>query len=415
MTRCGLLLALGAVSIWGTPGCGGDTSGPEPQASQGGAESPVGSDATPPESKDTPQAVGPPEIAVQNVLKGVRNGQAEPVWTFLPSRYQDGLDQLVQDFAGKVDAKVWNRTFVSLQRLVKVARSKKQLLINNPGLPLREMDQKQLDENWSTLMELFDILLASELREVKTLKTFRGKTFFADTGTKFLERLHSLSSADPIDPLGKLTSSKVSVIERNATTAQLRIGPPDSSGDASPARNFVIVDGQWFPADLAVDLDELLRLGRVAVDSMPKSGTPASRTKWMTVLDAVDTSIASLEKADTPEAFNKALADAQLAVIPLLAASSGDEPRGSNLVTTITVVLQGAMDEKARRGHIAALRGLAKSDEAPDVTSSNDATTVILTTAQPLQTIIDGIKFGKVTGIDERKRTITVTPGQRSN
>ena len=416
MTRCGLLLALGAVSIWGPLGCGGDNAPPEPQAPSPGVESPVDTDSTNSTTKkDSPTAVAPPETAVRNVLTGVRNGQAEPVWTFLPSRYQDGLDQLVQDFAEKVDAKVWDRTFASLQRLVKVAKSKKQLLINNPGLPLREMDQKQLDENWSTVIELFDIVLASELKEVKTLKTFSGKTFFAGTGTKFLERLHSLSSADPTDPLGKLTSSKVTVIQHGATTAQLQITSPDSDGNASPARNFVLVDGQWFPADLAVDLDELLRLGRVAVDAMPKSGTAASRNRWMSVLDAVDTSTSAMEKADTPEAFNKALANAQLAVIPLLAASSSEQPRDSKLVTTITVVLQGAMDEKARRGHIAALRGLAKSDESPDVTSSNDATTVILTTAQSLQTIIDGIKFGKVTGIDERKRTITVTPGQRSN
>ena len=54
----------------------------------------------------------------------------------------------------------------------------------------------------------------------------------------------------------------------------------------------------------------------------------------------------------------------------------------------------------------------AKGDDAPDVTSSNDATTVILTTTQSIQSIVDGIKFGKVTRIDERKRTITVVPGQ---
>ena len=82
------------------------------------------------------------------------------------------------------------------------------------------------------------------------------------------------------------------------------------------------------------------------------------------------------------------------------------------MVTTITVVLQGAMDEKARRDHIAALRTLSKHQEAPDVTSSNDATTVILTTTQSIQSIVDGIKFGKVTRVDERKRTITIRPGQ---
>ena len=82
-------------------------------------------------------------------------------------------------------------------------------------------------------------------------------------------------------------------------------------------------------------------------------------------------------------------------------------------MTSITVVLQGAIDEKARRDHIATLRSLAKSDEVPDVTSSNDATTIILSTSQSIQAIVDGITFGKVTRIDERKRTITVVPGQK--
>ena len=62
---------------------------------------------------------------------------------------------MIRDFAGKMDAAVWDRTFVSLKRLVDVIRSKKNLLINNPGLPLRQIDQKQLDENWPALVGLY--------------------------------------------------------------------------------------------------------------------------------------------------------------------------------------------------------------------------------------------------------------------
>jgi hypothetical protein len=274
------------------------------------------------------------------------------------------------------------------------------------------MDQKQLDENWPALLGLFDTLLTSELKEVQTLKTFDGKAFFAGTGTRFLEQLRSLSSNDAADPLGQLATSKITVIEQGTDTAQLRIGSPATADKPSPPRRFIVIDGQWFPSELAADLDELLRLGQASVASMPAAGTAESRQRWLAVLDALDTAAAALEKAETAESFNKALADAQLAVIPLLAATGNDEPRASNVLTSITVVLQGAMDEKARRDHIAALRILAKTDEVPDVTSSNDATTVILTTTQSIQSIVDGIKFGKVTRLDERKRTITVVPGQ---
>jgi len=411
MSRWGLLLTLLSLGGFGVLGCGGDSPGPiNPVPTDGGVDTKTGgSEAQKPE---TPKPGGP-EQAVRAVLEGVRDGQALPIWTFLPSRYQQAINQLIRDFAGKMDAAVWDRTFVSLKRLVDVIRSKKNLLINNPGLPLRQIDQKQLDENWPALVGLFETLLTSELKEVKTLKTFDGKEFFAGTGTTFLQQLRTLSASDSTDPLKQLASSKITVVEViGGDRARLQIGSSSTGDEPSPTRQFILIDERWFPSELAADLDELLRLGRTSVKAMPEAESDASRQRWLAILDALDNAAATLEKADTAESFNKALADAQLAVIPLLATSGNDQPRSSNVRTSITVVLQGAMDEKARRDHIAALRVLAKGDDAPDVTSSNDATTVILTTTQSIQSIVDGIKFGKVTRIDERKRTITVVPGQ---
>ena len=423
MRQWGLALALTAVGVYGLVGCGGDTdnSGNSkdstvdngtpavPDNGQPGTTKPAGPEGAPADTD--------PSMAVRRVLQGVQDGKAAAIWAFLPSRYQRDIDALVRNFAGKMDAKIWNRTFVSLKRLVGIARAKKGLLINNPGLPLRELDQKQLDENWSALLELFDTLLTSELKDVKTLATFDGKAFCAGTGTRFLKQLRAISSSEQGDPLGQLATSKITVVERTSEQAQLQIGEVQNDGGAEPAppSQFVVVDGQWFPTDLTTALDEILRLGNQSVEAMPAAGTATSRKNWLAVLDALDTSAAALEKADSSESFNKALADAQLAVIPLLvaASTSANEPRLSNVVTSITVVLQGAIDEKARRDHIATLRSLAKSDEVPDVTSSNDATTIILSTSQSIQAIVDGITFGKVTRIDERKRTITVVPGQK--
>ena len=425
MRRWGLLLVLLAVGAYGLVGCGGDTDNP------GDSRVPTGDNGPPAEQTDgRPATVKPgdskgdptaedPSLAVRRVLQGVQDGNAAAIWTFLPSRYQRQINALVRNFAGKMDAKIWNRTFVSLKRLVDIARTKKGLLIDNPGLPLRELDQKQLDENWPALLELFDTLLTSELKDVKTLATFDGKAFSAGTGTQFLKQLRAISSNEQGDPLGQLADSQITVVDRTSDQARLRIGEAEpTEGEEPPPlppSQFIVIDGQWFPSDLSAALDETLRLGNDSIAAMPEAGTAASRKKWLAVLDALDTSATALEKADSPDAFNKALADAQLAVIPLLVAAStpADEPRTSNVATSITVVLQGSIDEKARRDHIATLRILAKSDEVPDVTSSNDATTVILSTSQSIQVIVDGIKFGKVTRIDERKRTITVVPGQR--
>ncbi len=414
MKRWKLLLTLAGVTAIHFTGCGGDEADPNESTGPGTPTS-TKSVATA-DTKPIPNAVSPgePDQAVRNVLEGIRDGKGQAIWSFLPSRYQKDINQLVQDFAGRVDAKVWNRTFAFFKRIADVTRNKKDLLINNPGLELRAIDQKQLDEHWPALLGLFDTLLTSELKEVKTLKSFDGSVFFSGTGSKFLEQLRSLSATDPADPLSSLASSSISVLERNGDSARLQIGSGGTADKPLPPSNFVVIDGKWFPSELAAALDEALRLGRAALDRMPKSATAESGKKWLAVLDTLDAVAASLEKSDNLESFNKALSDAQLALIPLLDASSSNEPRPANLVTTITVVLQGAMDEKERRDHIAALRTLTQTKDVPDFTASNDATTVILTTTLPIQSIVDGITFGKVTRVDELKRTITVSPGQNN-
>ena len=135
MRQCGLVLALFAVGVFGLVGCGGDTNVP---GDSKGAKIDNGSQVNTPDGqpatseagapKDIPAAEDP-SLAVRRVLQGVQDGQASAIWAFLPSRYQKQINALGRNLADKMDAKIWNRTFVSLKRLVDIARTKKGLLI----------------------------------------------------------------------------------------------------------------------------------------------------------------------------------------------------------------------------------------------------------------------------------------------
>jgi hypothetical protein len=412
MTRWGVLFALIALVAAGITGCDGEpgTSGNSGSTGAGKADQPP-SNPEPP--KNSANESDDPVATVRTVLKGIQAGRATAIWDFLPSSYQDNINRVVREFADNMDPEVWKRVFTTLKRLSTIARTKKALLLKNPGLPLAQLDQDQLSDNWEKILDLLDSLITSELKDLKSLKQFDGQAFCEGTGTTFLGQLRALTSADPNDTLSQFDVSRITLKHKDANSAQLIIGLSPTAARTQPGvSEFIRIDGKWFPAGLAPAMEEALRRGSASVEALPAADVATARKQWMALLDAVDEAADGFEKAETTEAFNKVLADSQLKIMPLLAAGPAKPPATSAITTTLTVILQGSLDEATRKEHIAALRILAKAETAPEVTSSDDATTIILKTSLPLQAIVDGVKFGKVVRIDERQRSITVDPGK---
>ncbi len=410
MTRWGVLLTLITLLAAGIAGCDGEPGTSENPGSTGARK--AGEPASSPEPAENPTNDSDDPVAtVRAVLKGIQAGRATAIWDFLPSSYQDNINRVVREFAGNMDPEVWKRVFTTLKRLSNIARTKKALLLKNPGLPLAQLDQDQLSDNWEKILDLIDSLITSELKDLKSLKQFDGQAFCAGTGTTFLGQLRALTSADPNDTLSQFDVSAITLKHKDANSAQLIIGLSSTADGTEPgASEFIRIDGKWFPAGLAPAMEEALRRGTASVEALPAADVATARKQWMALLDAVDEAADRFAKAETIEAFNKILADSQLTIMPLLAAGPARAPATSVITTTLTVILQGSLDEATRKEHIAALRVLAKAETTPEVTSSDDATTVILKTSLPLQAIVDGVKFGKVIRIDERQRSITVDP-----
>lgn len=412
MTRWGVLLTLVALVGAVITGCDGEPENPPSSDPTGKTGSDPQGQPDPSNSSDA--GSDDPVATIRTVLEGIQAGRATAIWDFLPGTYQEHINRVVREFASRVDPEIWKRVFTTLERLSNIARTKKALLLENPGLPLAQLNQDQLDEHWEEILGLIDTLITSELRDLKSLKQFDGQAFCAGTGTKFLKQLRGLMSGDPNDRLSQLDVSKITLKRQNTESALVVLGlSPSTDGTDEPeASEFIRIDGKWFPAGLAPALGEALRRGSASVEALPPADVAAARQQWLAFLDAVDEAADRLEKSETIDDFNKILADSQLKILPLLSAGPAKAAPRSTVTTTLTVILQGPLDEATRKDHIASLRVLAKSATAPEVTSSDDATTVILKTSLPLQSIVDGVKFGKVIKIDERQRSITVVPGK---
>ena len=116
--------------------------------------------------------IGPVQ-AVQTVLTGIQDGQADVVWEYLPPTFQTELEKLVQDFGTSMEPEIWKRAFATLQRLLDVARKQKTLLIKNPALNLEQFNQAQLNDSWDAVIDLIEILVKGELSDLQRPAIFQ--------------------------------------------------------------------------------------------------------------------------------------------------------------------------------------------------------------------------------------------------
>jgi len=81
---------------------------------------------------------------------------------------------------------------------------------------------------------------------------------------------------------------------------------------------------------------------------------------------------------------------------------------GTGGTHTVVVVIRGPLDEVTRGDLIARLRTIGGVNTAPEVTTSDDATTVILKSKLALRQFADKITFGKVAEFSQTRSLITV-------
>lgn len=402
MTRIILSLALLLPAL---SGCGGnDSAAPAPPPGPAQPPAPVATE------------LGPAQ-AVRTVLTGIQDGQANVIWEYLPPTFQSELEQIVQEFAASMDPEVWQRAFATLQRVLNVARTKKELLIKNPALNLGQLDQPQLNESWGAVIDLLEILVQGELANLDQLKTFEGKLFFKGTGTRFLKQLRKLSAKDPQDPLASLDTSQVTLVEvtGDRATVQIPAMSPADDGTAEPGvqAELVKIEGKWFPVAISDALREALRQAHELLDSLKSQDLAKNRQHWLSLLDEVDQAVKLVGAAKTDNQLNAALVLAQLKLMQLFTPANADgQPAsttpGTGGTHTVVVVIRGPLDDVTRGDLVARLRTIGGVNAAPEVTTSDDATTVILKSKLALRQFADKITFGKVTEFSQTRSLITV-------
>lgn len=386
----------------------------------------TGSTHTPVSTADTAEdaSLVQPDEAVRRLLKAFQDGAAGDVWDSLPARHHAEINEIVREFAAKMDPEIWKRMFVVARRIVAILRSKQDLILGNPELKIPSVNERLFSENWGELIALLQLLVDSELADLDTLRTFNGKTFFEGTGTRFLKQLIALSAKDPNDPFRKGFNATVRLIAIDGSDATIGLTTDGTfvmtrqAVDEKPKETQMQVrqiDGVWIVADLDFGLSKMYQDGHAMVDGIPDDAIRKNRGPLIKLLETVEEDLNRIELTKTSKELAQALLLAQLRIRQLVSAGTPEEsgaeagddsaPRGR----TVTVVVKGEMDKATRQQVLDRLENLKRPGGKSRVIDGEGLVRIVIPTDRFLQDVVDAIDFGLVDAVDEVERRLTVT------
>ena len=361
-----------------------------------------------------------PDKAIRSMLTGLSQGEVGVLWDSLPSRYQDEVDAIVREFAGRMDEEVWQNTVKLIKRILAVLRVKRTLILDNPSFKPKGVNMRLVSENWDELIDLLEGLVDSELSDISEMRNFDGDKFFSGSGTKAFKQLAALSAKDPNDPFRKGFDADIQLvsIDGDDATISLTMGQTfvmtqqavDNKTPRVPVE-LRRLDGKWMVKELERGLVDLFKDAHALLESIPEDAISSNRERLLKMIKSIDEDLDRIQLAKTRTQFNQGIGLAFVRLNQLISEGTGAQPaeKPRPMGRVVTVILAGTLDDAQRKMLVEKLVKIAAATGKPRVTTEGKTTKVVLPTQRFLQEVVDGVDFGTVGAVDEVERTLTVT------
>jgi hypothetical protein len=249
---------------------------------------------------------------VQTALRGLGEGNPHAVWVALPAGYQQDIAALAHSVAARVDPAVWDRSFALGAKLVNVLKIKKQLVLASPTVTAIGYAPQQTEAAYDTAVEMFALLVGSDLATSATATQLDVGRFTQTTGAALFKRGMALCEQLGLRPaeLAKLKDTSVTLVGQEQGVATLKFEVP---GGSPHTESFVQVEGKWVPRSLANHWSDHIAQASTQVAAIPSPDTK----QMLALLDAIDAQLNLLAKTDDPDQFNRCLGGTQLLILSL--------------------------------------------------------------------------------------------------
>ena len=189
------------------------------------------------------------DAAVRNVLAGLQRQELRALWEFLPPSYQADVQELLRDFAERLDEKSWG-PFVATCQKARLVTSQIRRKIDEPGTASNAAD-RELAAQLREIERLLDALCDGELSDIGRMRGIDVSQFIGGTGSRLLAALSHGALGDsglPSDGFAEFSEVQVGLSDSTQDSAMLTLQWP---GQAATQHRFVRVEKQWIPLTLA--------------------------------------------------------------------------------------------------------------------------------------------------------------------
>lgn len=267
-----------------------------------------------------------PDVYVQTLMDEIASGNVRAVWTALPEKQQADVISLKNEFATKMDADIWNKVFVVLDKATQVLKAKKEMILNSPMFGIVKLaGGDAVDKNWDTVVGLIDTIAKSEIKTIEGLKSADPAVFLATTGNTLVGGGLKVAETIPQAAAGISQFKKVKVtlvkVEGDTATLNTKVeGEPEGKEGV-----FKKVDGKWLPASEVAEWDQQIKAAKAGLADLQ---IPAPmKTEFMNSLGVIEKRLDSLLAASNQEAFDTALGELVQDVQALNAPMAVTEPK----------------------------------------------------------------------------------------
>jgi len=250
-----------------------------------------------------------PDGTVTYVANQLAAGNPGVVWDALPASYQQDINEITREFAGKMDPEVWAKTFAVVRKAAVVLQDKKDLFMGSQMMQMAQDNQDEIAQNWDVVTTAMSTFAGSELSDLENLKSMDWGKFLNTTGAQMME-IAKKASADTEENayenefVAKVKGMKTEVVESSGDTAKLKITAPEEEAEEVELTR---VEGRWVPSELAEDWDENMKEARESLAEMTPEQMAQQKMQIMMGVGMAEAFVDQIAQAQTSEQLDQML------------------------------------------------------------------------------------------------------------
>jgi len=243
-----------------------------------------------------------PDKVVDTVAQDLSKNQPQVLWNALPESYQKDVNELLSDFAAKMDKDIWNKTFELIQKIITILKTKKELILTGDMVNKAPFDKKQMSESWGSFVAILEIIVKSELADLDKIRKLSIEKFLAGTVSSLMKKASEVSKLEKENKynkeLDKLTRIKTSIIKTENEETTIKIEVPDKEPEVVV---FIKVDNKWIPKDLAGQWKEKISEIKNELSEASEKITVEEKQKALGMMKSFDGILDQILAAKTKE------------------------------------------------------------------------------------------------------------------